>query len=40
MDRANMLSATKVKQHGMISEKWTTKDKIVQYKGLINLYSK
>lgn len=35
-----MLSAQKVKLHGMTSSKWTTKDKITQYKGLINLYSK
>lgn len=33
-----MLSARKVKLHGMTSAKWTTKDKITQYKGLINLY--
>ncbi|CAG9854030.1 unnamed protein product [Phyllotreta striolata] len=40
MDRSNMLTASKVKQHGLTSEKWTTKDKIVQYKGLINLYTR
>ncbi|KAG5889574.1 hypothetical protein JTB14_018558 [Gonioctena quinquepunctata] len=37
---ANMLSANKVKLHGMTSTKWTTKDKITQYKGLINLYTR
>ncbi|KAK9885949.1 hypothetical protein WA026_013824 [Henosepilachna vigintioctopunctata] len=38
MNKLNMLSARKVKLHGMTSAKWTTKDKITQYKGLINLY--
>ncbi|KAJ8962954.1 hypothetical protein NQ314_005671 [Rhamnusium bicolor] len=38
MNSTNMLSANKVKLHGMTSTKWTTKDKITQYKGLINLY--
>lgn len=38
MNKLNMLSARKVKLHGMQSSKWTTKDKIIQYKGLINLY--
>ncbi|XP_044270461.1 hyaluronan-mediated motility receptor-like [Tribolium madens] len=36
----NMFSAKKVKLHGMKSEKWTTKDKINQYKGLISLYTR
>lgn len=40
MGSRNMLSVKKVKLHGMTSTKWTTKDKITQYKGLINLYSK
>ncbi|XP_057668164.1 uncharacterized protein LOC130901088 [Diorhabda carinulata] len=40
MNRSNMLTANKVKLHGMTSSKWTTKDQITQYKGLINLYTK
>nr|CAI5850002.1 unnamed protein product [Callosobruchus analis] len=40
MISTNMLSANKVKLHGMTSTKWTTKDKITQYKGLINLYTR
>ncbi|XP_023012491.1 uncharacterized protein [Leptinotarsa decemlineata] len=40
MNSTNMLSANKVKLHGMTSTKWTTKDKITQYKGLINLYTR
>ncbi|CAH1169966.1 unnamed protein product [Phaedon cochleariae] len=40
MNSSNMLSAQKVKLHGMTSTKWTTKDKITQYKGLINLYTR
>nr|XP_008190919.2 PREDICTED: uncharacterized protein LOC662435 [Tribolium castaneum] len=36
----NMFSAKKVKLHGMQSDKWTTKDKINQYKGLISLYTR
>ncbi|KAJ8924673.1 hypothetical protein NQ315_000824 [Exocentrus adspersus] len=40
MNKTNMLSAQKVKLHGMTSSKWTTKDKITQYKGLINLYTR
>lgn len=35
----NMFTASKIKLHGMMTPKWTTKDKILQYKGLINLYS-
>ncbi|EFA00628.1 uncharacterized protein LOC663840 [Tribolium castaneum] len=34
----NALSAKNVRIHGMSSEKWTTRDKITQYKGLVNLY--
>lgn len=33
-------SAKNVNIHGMSSNKWTTKDKITQFKGLVNLYSK
>ncbi|XP_019867960.1 uncharacterized protein LOC109596812 [Aethina tumida] len=40
MGSRNMLSVKKVKLHGMTSTKWTTKDKITQYKGLINLYTR
>lgn len=40
MNANNMLSANKVKLHGMTSTKWTTKDKITQYKGLIKLYTR
>ncbi|XP_050310862.1 uncharacterized protein LOC126746569 [Anthonomus grandis grandis] len=40
MNATNMLSANKVKLHGMTSTKWTTKDKITQYKGLIKLYTR
>ncbi|CAH0547270.1 unnamed protein product [Brassicogethes aeneus] len=40
MGHRNMLSVKKVKLHGMTSTKWTTKDKITQYKGLINLYTR
>lgn len=40
MNSTNMLSANKVKLHGMTSTKWTTRDKITQYKGLINLYTR
>ncbi|XP_072391396.1 uncharacterized protein [Diabrotica undecimpunctata] len=40
MNSTNMLAANKVKLHGMTSTKWTTKDKITQYKGLINLYTR
>ncbi|ERL88196.1 uncharacterized protein LOC109544771 [Dendroctonus ponderosae] len=40
MNANNMLSANKVKQHGMTSNRWTTKDKITQYKGLIKLYTR
>ncbi|XP_030765981.1 myosin-1-like [Sitophilus oryzae] len=40
MNATNMLSANKVKLHGMTSKKWTTKDKITQYKGLIKLYTR
>lgn len=40
MISTNMLSANKVKLHGMTSTKWTTRDKITQYKGLINLYTR
>ncbi|KAF7271893.1 uncharacterized protein LOC143203836 [Rhynchophorus ferrugineus] len=40
MNSTNMLSANKVKLHGMTSTKWTTKDKITQYKGLIKLYTR
>ncbi|RZC32956.1 myosin-9 [Asbolus verrucosus] len=36
----NALSAKNVKIHGMSSTKWTTKDKITQYKGLVNLYKR
>lgn len=39
MDIYNSLSAKYVKVHGMSSDKWTTKDKITQYKGLVNLFS-
>ncbi|KAK9702346.1 hypothetical protein QE152_g30021 [Popillia japonica] len=35
-----MLSAKKVKLHGMQDNRWTTKDKITQYKGLINLFTR
>jgi len=40
MNATNMLTANKVKQHGMTSNRWTTKDKITQYKGLIKLYTR
>ncbi|KAJ8951279.1 hypothetical protein NQ318_008182 [Aromia moschata] len=40
MNKHNMLSAAKVRVHGMTSSKWTTKDKIIQYKGLIKLYTR
>ncbi|CAG9763322.1 unnamed protein product [Ceutorhynchus assimilis] len=40
MNATNMLSANKVKLHGMTSNRWTTKDKIIQYKGLIKLYTR
>ncbi|XP_060534712.1 uncharacterized protein LOC132707068 [Cylas formicarius] len=40
MNAASMLSANKVKLHGMTSNRWTTKDKIIQYKGLIKLYTR
>ncbi|KAF5280526.1 hypothetical protein FQR65_LT00277 [Abscondita terminalis] len=36
----NMLSAKKVRLHGMQSSRWTTRDKLTQYKGLINLYTR
>ncbi|KAB0796263.1 hypothetical protein PPYR_10324 [Photinus pyralis] len=36
----NMLSAKKIRLHGMQSTRWTTKDKLTQYKGLINLYTR
>ncbi|KAK4876929.1 hypothetical protein RN001_009435 [Aquatica leii] len=36
----NMLSAKKVRVHGMQSSRWTTRDKLTQYKGLINLYTR
>ncbi|KAJ8973130.1 hypothetical protein NQ317_001561 [Molorchus minor] len=39
-NKNNMLSAAKVRIHGMTSAKWTTKDKITQYKGLIRLYTR
>lgn len=35
-----MLSAAKVKIHGMQDENWIIKDKIQQYRGLIKLYGK
>ncbi|GJQ68165.1 hypothetical protein Trydic_g16819 [Trypoxylus dichotomus] len=35
-----MLSAKKLKLHGMQDNRWTTKDRITQYKGLINLFSR
>ncbi|XP_057668165.1 uncharacterized protein LOC130901089 [Diorhabda carinulata] len=40
MNKTNMLAAHKVKLHGITSSKWTTKDQIVQYKGLISLYTR
>lgn len=33
-----MLSAAKVRMHGMQDENWIIKDKINQYRGLIKLY--
>ncbi|KAF2879348.1 hypothetical protein ILUMI_26818 [Ignelater luminosus] len=36
----NMLSAKKVRLHGMKSSRWTTRDKLTQYKGLINLFKR
>lgn len=33
-----MLSAAKVRIHGMQDENWVIKDKINQYRGLIKLY--
>lgn len=38
--KSDMLSSKKIKLHGMSEPRWTTRDKITQYKGLINLYSK
>lgn len=35
-----MLSAAKVRIHGMQDENWVIKDKIYQYRGLIKLYGK
>lgn len=35
-----MLSAKKVKLHGLEDDRWVTRDKITQYKGLLNLYCK
>lgn len=35
-----MLSANKVKLHGLKDDRWVVKDKITQYKGLINLFGK
>ncbi|GJQ68187.1 hypothetical protein Trydic_g16830 [Trypoxylus dichotomus] len=35
-----MLSTRKVKLHGMRDKRWVTKDKITQYKGLINLFKR
>lgn len=35
-----MLSAAKVRIHGMQDENWVIKDKINQYRGLIKLYGK
>lgn len=37
--RSDMLSTKKIKLHGMSEPRWTTRDKITQYKGLIKLYS-
>lgn len=34
-----MLSTNKVKLHGMSDHRWTVRDKLSQYKGLVNLYS-
>ncbi|XP_063920099.1 uncharacterized protein LOC135135071 [Zophobas morio] len=36
----NPLSAKNVRIHGMSSDKWTTKDKVTQYKGLVTLYKR
>ncbi|XP_063920466.1 uncharacterized protein LOC135135374 [Zophobas morio] len=36
----NALSAKNVRQHGMSTPKWTIKDKITQYKGLVTLYKR
>lgn len=36
----NWLSAKKVRVHGIESRRWTRKDKIVQHKGVVNLYRK
>lgn len=33
----NMLSAKKTRAHGFSSKRWLLKDKLVQYKGLVNL---
>ncbi|KAL1517596.1 hypothetical protein ABEB36_001337 [Hypothenemus hampei] len=40
MNKTNMLSANKIKLYEMTSNRWTTKDKITQYKGLIKLYTR
>nr|XP_022908856.1 uncharacterized protein LOC111420163 isoform X2 [Onthophagus taurus] len=36
----DMLSIRKVRLHGMKDSRWMTKDKITQYKGLINLFKR
>ncbi|KAK9702343.1 hypothetical protein QE152_g30022 [Popillia japonica] len=38
--KSDMLSARKIKLHGMSTTRWTTKDKITQFKGLIHLYQR
>lgn len=35
----NMLSAKKVKLHGLQDKRWTVQDHLTQYKGLVNLFS-
>lgn len=36
----NMLSVKYEKMHGMKDDRWVCKDKIIQYKGLIKLYTR
>lgn len=35
-----MLGIKKVKVHGFADKRWTTQDKITQFKGITNLYCK
>ncbi|XP_024947549.1 uncharacterized protein LOC107274516 [Cephus cinctus] len=35
-----MLSAKNVKLHGMKDERWTTKDKLIQYRGILKLHAR